>query len=326
MRLKRHFASYNWDWYPEGLMMAGVICVIAGVYYPQQLVNMILLAIVLAGSGGGWKYWRSLYVASEKEFDQIAEADYAGIQHYALQRFELTPADLRDSEPCKFRRAPPLVPMPLVSHVENESRTGSDEKVRRSPMEYLVINFGQTQLFFYECVWDLTSGAVVRETTHEFAYRDIIAVELTHLKETIHINLTTRALLPAWEKQGIKPVNKRLQVPTEETVSLRLAQHGTTGIATTAVPPPAPPTFASASAATSTSISEPWQLFKWRRSTAGVPSGEGNKHFATAQRLQKLVRDFKQPPPKAAQTAPVAAPAPKALPTIRHMRRTSSSS
>jgi hypothetical protein len=296
MRLRRHFSPGHWNPYPDFLKMGGLIAFVVGIFYVQYLGSLVLLSIVLAGSGFLVSYWRRLYVASNKEFDHIAETDYAGVQALALQRFELKPEDLRHIDPCKFRsfawNRAAWATSRGVGHAFVGARTGSDEKSRKSPHEYLVINFGEGSLFVYRCIWDLTSGTTIVEETHEFSYRDIVCVELSHVKETIRINLTTRLLLPLWEKNGITPVNGWLQVPTDESVSLRLAQ------------------------------GEAIELFSWKRSGGGVPSGEGKTSFLTAQRLQKLVRELKQP--RAATPTATPAAAPKALPTIRHMRRTSS--
>ena len=296
-RLKRHFKALHWTLYPELSMMGGFLAFVSGLFFIDQFLNCLLLAIVLAGGGFGVRYYRKLYVASQKEFDHIAETDYKGIQTLALARFELTAADLRDPEPCKFRSATKRD----IGHAFSGLRVGTDEKPRRSPMEYLVVNFGHANLFMFRCVWDLTTGNTLWEESHEFAYRDIACVELTHKKETIRINLRTRELLPALKKEGIVPMHRAVQVPTEESVALRL----TSG--------------------------ELVELASWRRSTAGIFSGEGKRAFATAQRLQKLVREFKQPRPPASPApvhlatvpgvpeipAPPVAPEPVRPPTIR---------
>lgn len=272
-------------------MMSAVITFIVGLFQIHYVEWAVLAAIMLFGAGWGLRYWRRVYVASEKEFDQIEAADYAGIQAIALKRFELTPDDLRHAEPCKFRNTGPKRDF---GHAIVGSRTGSDDKARRSPQEYLVINFGHAHLYVFRCVWDLTMGSTIIEETHEFAYRDVVCVELKHTKETIKINLDTRLLIPLWQKHGIEPINKQLQIPTDESVSLRLVQ------------------------------GEVMDLFAWKCSGAGVPSGAGMTSRATAQRLQKLVRELKQP--GASKPTPAATPAPpKVLPTIRTLRGPSSS-
>ena len=278
-RLRRHFWLNRLLYWPELFQIAGLVSVICGLAFLDAFVNCLLLAIVLAGTGFVVRSWRNLYVASQQEFDHIAETDYKGIQAVALARFDLTLADLRDPEPCKFRSATKRPIGIAFSGV----RTGSDEKARRSPMEFLVINFGHAHLFVFRCVWDLTTGNTLWEETLEFAYRDIACVELTHTKETIRINLRTRELLPALKKEGIVPLHRQVQLPADERVALRLVS------------------------------GEQVDLFAWKRSSGGIFSGEGKRAFATAQRLQKLVRELKLRPSAPAPAAPApAAPAPPA--------------
>ena len=47
------------------------------------------------------------------------------------------------------------------------------------------------------------------------------------------------------------------------------------------------------------------ELFKWKRSADGIPSGEGKKSSQSAQRLQKLVRELKQPRAVAQTARPI---------------------
>jgi hypothetical protein len=295
-RLRRHFWLNYLLYWPELAMVAGLVTVISGLFFLDSFLNCFLSAVVLAGTGFLVRSWRSLYVATQLEFDHIAETDYKAIQTLALARFELTPADLRDPEPCKFRSATKRD----IGNAYAGQRTGSDEKVRRSPMEFLVINFGHAHLFFFRCVWDLTTGTTIWEETLEFAYRDISSVQLSHKKDTIRINLRTRELLPALKKEGITPLHKHVQLPSDESVALRLIS------------------------------GEQVELFAWKRSAGGIFSGEGKRHFVTAQRLQKLVRELKQTRPAQAHVAtlpgahagtPDAQPTPKPAPaTIRHLR------
>jgi hypothetical protein len=284
-RLKRHFNPHNWSLWPEISIIAGVVSLVSGLYFLDHFWSLILLAVVLAGSGMLVRYWRSLFVASQKEFDHIAESDFTGAQAIALDRFELKPDDLINPEPCKFRGQSTTRD---IGQAFAGMRVGSDERPRRSPHEYLVVNFGHTNLFVFRCVWDLTSGNTINEESHEFAYRDIASVVLTHKKDTIRINLKTRELLPLWKAAGVVPINDRIQVPSDEAVALRLVS------------------------------GETLELFKWKRSSFGIPSGEGKKSFQNAQRLQKLVRELKQ---SDAASANPAASAPNQAPdTVRDVR------
>lgn len=282
-RLKRHFSKIHWVLAPEILMFTGLMCPIFGLYRLERLFDSVLLGILFGGSGWIWRYWTSLYVASQKEFDHIAETDFTGIQSVALERFELSSADLIHAEPCKFRSA---TTKRDVGQAFKGLRVGSDEKPRRSPHEYLIVNFGKSHLFVFSCVWDLTSGTTLWEETREFAYHDIASVLLTHKKDTFRVNMRVRReIVPLWKAAGIVPINGRIQVPADESVALRLVN------------------------------GEQLELFAWKRSGGGIPSGEGKKSFLNAKRLQKLVRELKQSnvaTQNAASSAPDQAP-----PTMR---------
>ena len=261
-RLKRHFSKIHWILAPEILMFAGAMCPIFGLYRLDRLFDMVLLGILFGGSGWIWRYWTSLYVASQKEFDHIAETDYVGAQTVALKRFDLNAADLIHAEPCKFRNA---APKRDIGQAFAGLRVGSDEKPRRSPHEYLIVNFGKSHLLMFRCVWDLTSGTTLWEETNEFAYHAIASVMLTHKKDTFRVNMRVRReILPLWKAAGIVPVNGKIHLPADESVALHLVN------------------------------GDKVELFAWKLSGGGIPSGEGKKSAASAQRLQKLVRELKQ--------------------------------
>jgi hypothetical protein len=279
-RLKRHFDKIHWTLGPQILMFFGLMCPIFGLYHLDHLFDWVLVGTILGVSGWVWRYWCSLYVASQKEFDHIAETDYTAAQSVALERFELTAADLIHAEPCKFRSA---TTKRDIGQAFVGLRVGSDEKPRRSPHEYLIVNFGKSHLLLFRCVWDLTSGTTLWEETNELAYHDIASVLLTHKKDTFRLNLRVRReIVPLWKAAGIVPINGKIHVPADESVALHLVN------------------------------GDRVELFSWKRSGGGIPSGEGKKSSQSAQRLQKLVRELKQPravAQSAASSSPNQAPA-----------------
>jgi hypothetical protein len=284
-RVKRHFKRTHW--YAESSMVLGFFCVLAW-FYLGRYGLYVPLGLFAFGFGLIWLQVRPWFVATQAEFDRIAEADFAYAQQVALQTFNISADDLRD-EPCKFRNATTQRDIGLAFKGQ---KFGTDEKMRRSPHEFMIVHFGQTQLFVYGCVWDLTTGNPIETWTQECAYREIASVELSHKKQTIPVNLKTRMYLPFWAKLGVTKTAGVLQVPTSESIALRL------------------------------SSGEHVPIFSWVRSSNGIPSGEGFRSYANAQRLQKLVREFRQrlPPAQPGQRAAT----PPAPPTIRHMRTSSS--
>jgi hypothetical protein len=287
-RLKRHLiASNHWYW-PQPAMVAGVLLLISILFYMQHAWTLFLCAVVCGGSGALEYFRRELFVASQKEFDRIAEEDFKNAHNFALARFELKPEELAHSEPCKFRGG---ASNRDLGGAFTGTRVGTDEKPRRTPHEYLIVNFGRQHLFLFRCAWDLTTGTTIWEELTEFAYQDIASVSLTHKKATFKINLRTRRdIAPLWKKEGIVPINDTLQVPSDETVALSLVS------------------------------GEVIELLSWKRSGLGIPSGEGKKSHQTAQRLQKLVRELKLTPAATPSPASNAAPNPSAPVTIRDVR------
>ena len=93
-RLKRHFDKIHWTLGPQILMFFGSMCPIFGLYHLDHLFDWVLVGTIVGVSGWVWRYWCSLYVATQKEFDHIAETDYTAAQSVALERFELTAARL----------------------------------------------------------------------------------------------------------------------------------------------------------------------------------------------------------------------------------------
>jgi hypothetical protein len=262
-RLRRHFDKIHWTLVPELLMFIGAMCPIFGLWHLDRLFDWVLLGTIMGVSGWVWRYWTKLYVASQKEFDHIAETDFTAAQTAALEAFELTAADLIHAEPCKFRNPGPTPPTGFSWQAF--LRVGSDEKPRRSPHEYLIVNFGKSHLLLFRCVWDLTSGTTLSQETSEFAYHDIASVLMTHRKETLRVNMRVqREIVPLWKAAGIVPINDKIHLPGAESVALLLVN------------------------------GDPLPLFAWKRSGGGIPSGEGKKSWQNAQRLQKLLREQKQ--------------------------------
>jgi hypothetical protein len=282
-RLRRHFWPTHFR--------AEVLTILSffALWAPANLGHFAFFACAgLSGMALGlsWRWFRTFNMASQAEFDHIAEADYAFIEQVALQSFALEPDELRFPDPAKFRN--PATKRDIGQAFKG-AKFGTDEKMRRTPHEFMIVHFGHGHLFMFGCVWDLTTGTTIEEWMFEFAYRDIASVELTHKKQTIPVNLKTRELVPLWKKHGIVPLNRELQVPTEESVALRLV----TG---DVIP-----------------------IFEWSRSGAGIPSGEGFKSYRAARLMQARVRQLKHRTPPAVRPTPPPVP-----PTIRHMRSSSS--
>lgn len=280
-RLRRHF--WPTHYWAELLAVSG-FCMLWMPAFLGHFLRFFLAGLAALAIGLTWRWLRSVFMATQAEFDRIAEADYQHIDQVALQSFGLEPSELRFPDAAKFRN--PATKRDIGQTFRGQ-KLGTDEKMRRTPHEFMIVHFGHGHLFMFRCVWDLTTANTVDEENSEFAYRDIASVELTHKKQTIPINLKTREYVPMWKPHGIVPVNRELQVPTEETVSLRL-------VSGDLIP-----------------------IFSWTRSSGGIPSGEGFKSYRAARLMQARVRQLKNRSSAPAPARPTPPPAP---PTIRHMR------
>ena len=286
-RLRRHF--WPTHYWAELLAILGFFLLLAPAFLGHFL-GFFLTGLAALAIGLFWRWLRSVFMATQPEFDRIAESDYQFIEQVALQSFGLEPSELRFPDAAQFRN--PATKRDIGQTFKGQ-KLGTDEKMRRTPHEFMIVHFGHGHLFMFGCVWDLTTANTIEEWNQEFAYRDIASVELTHKKQTIRINLKTRELIPLWKPHGIAPVNGELQVPTDEAVSLRLVS------------------------------GESVQVFSWARSGAnGMPAGEGFKSYRAARLMQARVRQLKHRAPAPAPARPTPPPAP---PTIRHMRTSGSS-
>jgi len=64
-----------------------------------------------------------------------------------------------------------------IKDVAKHSKVGDDKILRYTPVAVTVIHFTKDQLVAYSCVLDLLTGKPHRESTDEFFYRDIVAVQ-----------------------------------------------------------------------------------------------------------------------------------------------------
>jgi hypothetical protein len=284
-RLKRYLI------WPAWLPHAAYALAVAGC--PAALLSLMLWKLRLAALAVGcialgslivWIY--RLFVASQKEFDAIAESDYVRVQALALASFGLEPSQLRHPAPCKFRSVSQLAPRPVGDPFRGV-RIGTDEKPRRSPVDYAVVNFGLSNMFVFRCTMDLTTGNPVHEDKYEIAYRDMASVESTVERDTLKVGFFrgNHELLRMWKPLGVKRINGVLQLDGAQTLSVRLNN------------------------------GEHLPIAAWKGHGLGVPSGEGRKSTASALELQRILREIKQGSARKQ-------PEPAAGPVIRRLQGT----
>jgi hypothetical protein len=214
-RVKGYFLeTQRWPLY---LVAVACLAAIAG-YASGHGVSLGLTAVMLLGIGVRFSV-RPLGVASAAEVDAVMQSDFAAVQILALQRCQLEPGDLVHDQPCRFRHG--LSSLTELGAAFQGERRGKDLKIRWTPHEITVVNFGRDQLFVYTCALDLTTGNAIYERTQEFFYRDIVSVDTA--SETDTIKLKDPELILYWQQRGAQIVSKTLQVDVHQSISLQLA-------------------------------------------------------------------------------------------------------
>jgi hypothetical protein len=214
-RVKGYFQqSQRWPLYLLGLGCVAVLTGIASGHGVSLGVTGTALCLL-----GGYFSFQPLGVASSHEVDGVAQSDLAAAQALALQRCQLAPGDLAHEQPCRFRNGVSAT-TDLGSAFQGERR-GKDLKIRWTPHEITVVNFGRDQLFVYSCALDLTTGNAIYEKTQEFFYRDIVSVDT--VAETLTVKLRDPELHLYWLERGARIISKTLQVDARQSISLQLA-------------------------------------------------------------------------------------------------------
>ena len=163
--------------------------------------------------------------ASLTTIDEVIANELARSQELALRRAGITQADLRWPQGCGFRNSLKKDCDKKYGGAFKRHKTGKDFKLRWTPQEYTLVNFGQEHLFVYHVAIDLTTGLAFEEITREFAYRDIVTVVTSGERQTLQIT-NPRKLAKAkkyWLPRGATLTGKTTLIRDgEQKVSLRL--------------------------------------------------------------------------------------------------------
>jgi hypothetical protein len=214
-RVKGYFLqSQRWPLYLLGLGCVALLTGIASGHGVSLGVTGTVLCLL-----GGYFSFQPLGVASSQEVDAVAQTDLVAAQALALQRCQLGPGDLMHEQPCRFRNG--ISAQTELGSAFQGDRRGKDLKIRWTPHEITVVNFGRDQLFVYSCALDLTTGNAIYERTHEFFYRDIVSVDT--VAETLTVKVKDPELHLYWQERGARIVSKTLQVDARQSISLQLA-------------------------------------------------------------------------------------------------------
>jgi hypothetical protein len=154
----------------------------------------------------------------------VAGCDFERAQTLALERLQLTAANLRDPKCCAF----------LGIYREDgdygaaflKKKVGKDERTRWTPHEIACVYVGHEQLWIHHCAIDLTTGAALYERTREIFFSDIVSVILDGKRITRPMPGKRAKAIKAsryWATRGGVVLKDSLQFDGLQQLSLALA-------------------------------------------------------------------------------------------------------
>ena len=227
--LKRYFKARGPDWVQRILIVGAPLMLFAMAAVWADIPRGWLIVPASLGALGfaaGIVLDRIAALrASLTTIDEVIVNELARSQELALRRAGITQADLRWPQGCGFRNSLQKDSDKKYGGAFRAHKTGKDFKLRWTPQEYTLVNFGQEHLFVYHAAIDLTTGQAFEEITREFAYRDIVTVVTSGERQTLVIT-NPRKLAKAkkyWLPRGATLTGKNTLIRDgEQTVSLRL--------------------------------------------------------------------------------------------------------
>ena len=171
------------------------ISIVAGLpllwfYDKFLLITAGILAI--AAGGLGLRHW--LRRAKDAEADLALEADLAHVLQRATGAAGLNTTDLI--------REPILLTGPRIWDVGKSRisfRAGKDGLIRHNPVAVTCLFFTEKFLDVYQCLWDLETGRLTDENTHEYFYIDIVSVDIQTRDRSFTLSKTDRKQLESYE-------------------------------------------------------------------------------------------------------------------------------
>ncbi|HKU36512.1 MAG TPA: hypothetical protein VJR89_00155 [Polyangiales bacterium] len=230
--LKRYFKAVGPDWVQRILIVGAplLLCVVIAVWAGLPRVWLKIPAwLGLAAFGVGVVLDRiAARRASLAQIDDVVASELLRSQELAVWRAGIAQVDLRWPMGCGFRNGPPPEGDKKYGGAFCRRKVGKDKKLRWTPQEYTRVNFGHQHLFVYHVAIDLTTGQPVAETTHEFAYRDIVSVVTNGERTTVTLTSSTKLKKASkyWLPRGATLSGVTLQRDGEQTVSLKLRDGG----------------------------------------------------------------------------------------------------
>ncbi len=171
------------------------ISIVAGLpllwFYDKFLLITAGILAIAAGSLG-LRHW--LRRAKDAEADQALEADLVHVLQRATGAAGLSAADLI--------REPILLTGPRIwdaGKARIAFRCGKDGIIRHNPVAVSCLFFTEKYLDIYQCLWDLETGHLTAENTHEFFYIDILSADVQTRDRSFALSKTDRKQLESYE-------------------------------------------------------------------------------------------------------------------------------
>ncbi|MCI4670927.1 MAG: hypothetical protein MRZ79_22515 [Bacteroidia bacterium] len=115
----------------------------------------------------------------DKEVDKLIEKSYEGLYDKALAKASINASDC--IRPSVIITGPKLN---NLGGAEFSIKKGKDNYIRYIPLGITIINFLPHQLVAYQCVFDPTTENALNESTLEYFYKDVVALETKTISRT----------------------------------------------------------------------------------------------------------------------------------------------
>jgi len=141
------------------------------VFFPIGILPLGILGIVtIAVSGRHLLSWRRK--PTDWQVDQQLQADLAWVQTHAFNQTGLDESELL--RPASLILGPDLW---QAKGPHRRVKTGKDGKLRFTPIALTLLYFTSDQVVIYQGSFDLLSGNLLRETTRDYFYSEIVSLE-----------------------------------------------------------------------------------------------------------------------------------------------------
>jgi hypothetical protein len=148
--------------------------------------------VPIAVGGMGLRHW--LKRAKDEEIDQALASDLVLILRRAIGATGLNTAD--------YMREPIFLTGPRIWDTGKSwiaFRPGKDGQIRHNPVAVTGLFFAPKYLDVYQCLWDMETGQITSESTHEYFYIDIVSADIQTRDRSFALSKSDRKHLDSYE-------------------------------------------------------------------------------------------------------------------------------